>query len=273
MGTLYLVATPIGNLEDITHRAVRILREVQLIAAEDTRRTRRLLSHYDIHTPITSYHEHNKDRKTPQLLSSLKQGNVALVSDAGTPGLSDPGYMLTRAAIESGHLVSPIPGPSAPIAALVASGLPSDTFLFLGYPSRKHNERRTAFSNVANLSHTLIFLETPHRLLDTLADLRDVLGERQIVVAREMTKIHEEILRCSLNEAIIHFEQEPPRGEFTLVVTGCRQEKSLWDEDRLRQAIKSHLVEGRPASEIAKQLAKESSWPRREVYQLINKMN
>ena len=148
MGTLFLVATPIGNLEDITHRALRILSEVQLIAAEDTRHTGRLLKHYGIHTPTTSYHEHNKDSKIPKLLAALNQGDVALVSDAGTPGLSDPGYALTRAAIEAGHLVSPIPGPSAPIAALVASGLPTNTFLFLGYLSRKRKERRAAISSV-----------------------------------------------------------------------------------------------------------------------------
>ena len=164
MGNLYLVATPIGNLEDISQRALRLLRQVNLIAAEDTRQTRKLLAHFDIHTPLTSYFEHNKLGKIEQILAALERGDVALVSDAGTPGLNDPGFELVRSALAAGFTVSPVPGPSAPIAALVASGLPTDAFLYLGYLPRKSSERQQMLREVAELPYTLIFLETPHRL-------------------------------------------------------------------------------------------------------------
>ncbi|MDP3185597.1 MAG: 16S rRNA (cytidine(1402)-2'-O)-methyltransferase, partial [Anaerolineales bacterium] len=193
MGTLYLVATPIGNLEDMTPRALRILHEARLIAAEDTRVTRKLLTHFDIHTPLTSYYEHNKLSKLEVILSALAEGDVALVSDAGTPALNDPGYELVRAALEAGHNVSPLPGASAPVAALVASGLPTDAFLYLGYLARKSSARQARLGQVRNLPYTLIFLETPHRLLAALADLEAILGDRQIAIARELTKLHEEI--------------------------------------------------------------------------------
>ena len=188
MGTLYLVATPIGNLEDISARALRILRESSIIAAEDTRHTRKLLQNYNIQTSLTSYHEHSKPQKLSRLMSFLESGDVALVSDAGTPGLNDPGYELVRAALQNGHIVSPIPGPSAPIAALVASGLPTDTFLYLGYLPKKSSERRRLLAQVADQPHTLIILETPHRLLDALEELQENLGDRQVATARELTK-------------------------------------------------------------------------------------
>ena len=168
MGTLYLVATPIGNLEDMSPRAVRILREAQLIAAEDTRQTQKLLTHFEIRTPITSYFEHNKLSKLEAVLGKLQEGDVALVSDAGTPALNDPGYELVRAAVMAGHRVSPVPGPASPVAALIVSGLPTDAFLYLGYLPRKSTERKNVFKQVANLPFTLVFLETPHRLLDSL---------------------------------------------------------------------------------------------------------
>ena len=164
MGTLHLVATPIGNLEDLSPRAVRILREARLVAAEDTRHTRALLTHFGLHTPLTSYFAHNKLSKLDRILAELSQGDVALVSDAGTPAINDPGYELVKAALDAGHAVSPVPGPSAPIAALAASGLPTDSFLYLGYLPRKKGERREAVAQVANLRHTLVFFETPHRL-------------------------------------------------------------------------------------------------------------
>ena len=191
MGTLYLVATPIGNLEDLSPRAVSTLREARLIAAEDTRVTRKLLAHFDLHTSLTSYLEHNKLSKLDSILAALAQGDVALVSDAGTPAINDPGYELVRAALAAGHSVCPIPGPSAPLAALAASGLPTAAFLYLGYLPRKSTDRRALLEQIAALSYTLIFLESPHRLLAGLADLEYSLGDRQIAVARELTKVHE----------------------------------------------------------------------------------
>lgn len=269
MGTLYLVATPIGNLQDISLRAVQILGDVRLIAAEDTRHTAKLLAHYQIHTPLTSYHEHNKIGKLPDILAALAEGDVALVSDAGTPGLNDPGYELVRAAVATGYPVSPVPGPSAPVAALTASGLPSDAFLYLGYLPRKSKERRSVLGEVAGHPYTLIFLETPHRLLEALADLRQVLGNRQAAVARELTKLHEEIFRGSLDEALFHFEAQPPRGEITLVIAGQSGRPERWSEAQLKQAIRQHLSDGESAAQSAARLAAQSGWPRRAIYQMI----
>ncbi len=269
MGTLYLVATPIGNLEDISARALQILRQVALIAAEDTRQTHKLLDHYSIHTPSTSYHEHNKIGKLDAILEALQNGAVALVSDAGTPALNDPGYELVKAALAAGHTVSPIPGPAAPIAALVASGLPTDAFLYLGYLPRKSVERRRLLSEIANLPYTLIFLEAPHRLLDSLADLQNELGDRPIAAARELTKVHEEVFRGSLSAAHSHFAQTAPRGEFTLVVGGCPPEERTWPAQRVESAIQAGLQQGIPPAELAQRLAAQSGWPRRELYRQI----
>lgn len=269
MGTLYLVATPIGNLEDISARALRLLRQVELIAAEDTRQTRKLLEHYNISTPSTSYHEHNKLTKLDAILNALRAGSVALVSDAGTPGLNDPGVELVRAALQDGHVVVPVPGPAAPIAALIASGLPTDTFLYLGFLPRKTAERRRLLESVAALPYTLLFLETPHRLLAALEDLQAVLGDRQVAVARELTKIHEEIYRASLSAARHYFSQTPPRGEFTLVVSGSIALAGRWESERVRAAVEQGLSEGASPSELAQRLAEPSGWPRRELYKLI----
>ena len=273
MGTLHLVATPIGNLEDISARALRTLREVRLIAAEDTRHTRQLLTHFDIHTPLTSYYEHNKLSKLDAILTALAGGDVALVSDAGMPAINDPGYELVKAALAAGYTVSPVPGPSAPIAALAASGLPTDSFLYLGYLPRKSGERRELLQSVAELPYTLIFLETPHRLLDALDDLQSVLGAREMAAARELTKVHEEIVRGTIGQVRTHFTVNEPRGEFTLVVAGGRQttDGERWAEERLLAAIQTGLVGGKPAKELATELAKPSGWPRREIYNLINK--
>jgi len=272
MSTLYLVATPIGNLEDISARALRVLREVGLIAAEDTRQTAKLLRHYDIHTPCLSYHEHNKLVRLDRVLDALQAENVALVSDAGTPALNDPGVELVQAAIASGHKVSPIPGACAPIAALVASGLPTDAFLYMGYLPRKQLERLRLLQHVSDQPFTLIFLETPHRLLESLSDLEAALGERQIAIGRELTKLHEEIFRGSVIEARQHFIQQPPRGEFTLVIAGRLAQKSRWTEEQLRAELEAGLQQGEAASQLAARLASDSGWSRKEIYQQVLKI-
>lgn len=272
MSTLYIVATPIGNLEDISARALRILREVSLIACEDTRHTGKLLSHFDIHTPTTSYFEHNKQKKLDTVLTALGQGPVALVSDAGTPGLNDPGYLLVRAALDAGHIVSPIPGPSAPIAALVSSGLSADQFLYLGYLPRKSGERRNALQQVKGMPYTLIWLESPHRLTDALTDIQEILGERQIAIAGELTKMYEEIFRGGLQQAISHFGKHPARGEYTLVVSGQTGEPQQWTEDELMKVLKTESSGGAPLSQVAREVARQSGWPRRQVYQRLTEL-
>ncbi|MFN2151381.1 MAG: 16S rRNA (cytidine(1402)-2'-O)-methyltransferase [Anaerolineales bacterium] len=273
MSTLFLVATPIGNLEDISARALRILREVSLIAAEDTRHTSKLLKHFEINTPLTSYFEHNKIGKLENILSKLAQGDVALVSDAGTPVLNDPGYELVRAALTDGHRVSPVPGPSAPLAALVASGLPTDRFLYLGYLGRKSAERRRQIAEIAGLPFTLIFLETPHRLLAALADLQSELGDRSLAVARELTKLHEEIFRGKISEAAAHFEAQPPKGEITLVIGGAPPEADHWDLQRVQIALKDGLSRGESVSSLAREISAQSGWNRREVYRLATEID
>ena len=269
MGTLYLVATPIGNLEDFSARAVRILKEVRLIAAEDTRHTAKLLSHFDIHTPSTSYFEHNKQKKLKKVLQALEKGDVALVSDAGTPGLNDPGFLLVRAALDAGHTVSPIPGPTAPIAALVVSGLPTDRFLYLGYLPRKGGERQRAIREVRDLLYTLIFFETPHRMIDALEDLQAILGDRDIAVAGELTKMYEDVFRGTITQARDYFARQPARGEYTLVIAGQTKEGARWEEDKLIDSLKERLTGETPLSEIARKVSELSGWPRRKVYRLL----
>ncbi len=216
-GTLFVVATPIGNLEDVTFRAVRVLRDAGLIAAEDTRRTATLLARHDIRTPTTSLHEHNERQKIPVLLENLSAGvHVAIVTDAGTPGISDPGFRLVRAAVELGVRVEVVPGPSAVVAALVASGLPTDSFTFLGFPPARGLERRRWLTSLVNEPRTCVFFEAPHRIRATLEALTAELGDRQIAVARELTKLHEEVIRGTIADVIGHLTN--PRGEFTVVV-------------------------------------------------------
>jgi len=219
-GTLYLIATPIGNLEDITQRAVRLLGEVDLIACEDTRHTKKLLNHYGINTKTVSYHEHNERERALELIERLKSGaDVAVVSDAGTPGISDPGFRLARIAIDNDVHVVPVPGASALISALVASGLPTDEFFFGGFLPARSGARRTRLAELRLLPATLIFYEGPHRIAATLKDAKEILGERQAVVARELTKMHEEIARGSLSELAVRFSSaENARGEMVLII-------------------------------------------------------
>jgi len=268
VGTLYLVGTPIGNLEDITLRALRVLREVPLIAAEDTRRARILLDRYEITTPVVSYFEGNKAAREHQLLEALERGDVALISEAGMPGLSDPGYELVRAAVERGHRVVPIPGPSAPIAALVASGLPTDQFVYLGFLPRRRSQRRALLAEVAHEPRTLVAFETPHRLQEALTDLEEVLGDRPVAICRELTKRFEEIWRGTLSQARSRFQGEEPRGEFTLVIGGALRGEERWDAETVRRALEQRLRAGIPRSEAVREVAALSGWNRREVYQL-----
>lgn len=216
---MYVVATPIGNLEDITLRALRILGEVELIAAEDTRTARKLLTKYNIGTRLTSYFEHNQKLKLSLLLDTLENADVALISEAGMPGISDPGYDLVRGAIKNGYKVIPVPGSSAVVAALAAAGMPADQFVFLGFLPRKPGERKRLLQSVSDESRTVVCFESPHRLLKALNDIRDELGDRRIAVCRELTKIYEEIFRGTVSEAIAYFLK--PRGEFTLVIEGA----------------------------------------------------
>ncbi len=218
-GTLYVVSTPIGNLEDITLRALRVLSEVRCIAAEDTRHTRKLLSHHELSTPMTSYHEHNERTKAPELIGRILEGDdIALVSDGGTPNISDPGYSLIGMAIEEEVAVVPVPGPSALIAAASVAGMPVHDFFFAGFCPAKPGKRRRRIESLGELRSTVIFYESPHRLVAFLRDAEEVLGARNAAVAREMTKLHEETVRGTIPELRAHFEAHPPRGEMTVLI-------------------------------------------------------
>jgi len=272
MGILYLVATPIGNLEDMSPRAMRVLREASLIAAEDTRHTGKLLKHFEIETPLTSYFEHNKLNKLDFILEKLSHGDVALVSDAGMPAINDPGYELVRAALASSHDVVPVPGPSAPVTALAVSGLPTDSFLYLGYLPQKTSERHKRLQEVASHAYTLIFFESPHRIIEALEDILSILGDRQICVAREMTKMFEEYWRGTVGGAVEYFKSQPVRGEFTLVIQGKLKEKqAVWTEEELLVAIERELQVEKSAKEISAELAEQSGWNKKDVYRLINR--
>ena len=271
MGTLYLVATPIGNLEDMSPRAIRILREASLIAAEDTRHTGILLKHFDIETPITSYFEHNKLGKLDFILEQLSKGDVALVSDAGSPAINDPGYELVKAALASNYDVRPVPGPSAPIAALTVSGLPTDSFLYLGYLPHKTSERHKRLQEVESQPYTLVFLESPYRIVEALEDILSILGNRRICVGREMTKMFEEYWRGDVSGAVEYFRSQPARGEFTLVIEGKTTDNDeKWTVERLQNAIELELRNEKSAKDISVDLAKQSGWKKKEIYALIN---
>ncbi len=268
-GTLYIVATPIGNLEDITLRALRILREeVALIACEDTRQTQKLLQHYSIRKPLISYHEHNETSRTPELLRTLAAGeSVALVSDSGTPLISDPGYRLVTAAIEQGVSVIPAPGSSAVLAALAASGLPTDEFWFAGFVPSKTGARRKRLEDLAKLPATAILYETPHRIMDTLAEIEQLLGERKIVLARELTKVHEEFLRGSAKEIREQLaKRDAVKGEITLLIAKADESNEI--EDPAAEVAKLE-AEGLNRMNAIKAVAKQTGLPKREVYRLV----
>jgi 16S rRNA (cytidine1402-2'-O)-methyltransferase len=272
MGTLYLVATPLGNLEDITLRALRILGEVSLIATEDTRTTGRLLKHFEISCPMLSYYEHSKLARLEQVLAALEEGDVALVSEAGTPLLSDPGYELVRLAIERGVEVISIPGPSAVTAALPASGLAPDRFLFLGFLPRKAGERRRFLLELETQPATLIFFESPHRLTTSLAAMVEVFGPgRSIAVCRELTKLHEEVWRGTVVGALEEWTGRQPRGEFTLIIEGAADDPA-WNRQEVETALRAALARGQSAKEAVQQIKDQSGWAKREIYALAQKI-
>lgn len=264
MSVLYIVATPIGNLEDISLRAIRVLREVNLIAAEDTRKTRRLLARYDIETPMTSYYEHSKRSKLEYILERLKQEDIALVSEAGMPGLSDPGYELVTAASERGIRVVPIPGPSAVITALVVSALPTDRFSYLGFLPHKTAARKRLLESAAGEPGSIVVLETPHRLRAALEDIKLVLGDRRIAVCRELTKRFEEVYRGTVSQASEHFRT--PRGEFTLVIEGKRAPKQPPMTAEIEEQLHYQYLSGATAKEAIARIAGETGLPRKELY-------
>jgi 16S rRNA (cytidine1402-2'-O)-methyltransferase len=269
-GTLYVVGTPIGNLEDITFRAVRILQTVDLIAAEDTRHTGKLLQHLQVKTPQVSYHEHNRSSRIPEILEHLGNGKaIALVSDAGMPGISDPGYELIKACIDAGMKVVPIPGASAAITALSAAGLPTNRFVFEGFLPPKAQQRQEHLETLQTESRTIIFYESPHRLPQTLQDLADIFGDdRQIVLARELTKLYEEFWRGTIAEAIALYKQREPQGEYTLVVAGTPASQPLLTEAELKAELQQLINQGISRSQASRQLAKFTSLSRRQIYQL-----
>ena len=264
MPALYIISTPIGNLEDISLRAIRLLGEVKLIAAEDTRTTRHLLNKYNIKTPITSYHEHNKLTKLDYLLNQLAEGDIALVSDAGTPLISDTGYELITSAIQYNIPIIPVPGPSALLTALVASGLPTDQFVFLGYLPRRKNERKKLLRSLDDETRTMIAFEAPHRLDRTLNDILEILGDRRIAVCRELTKVHEEIFRGNITQAANYFKQ--PKGEFTLILQGKMRTEPEIDEF-IETELRRLYQNGISARDATAQLSKTSGISKKKLYQ------
>lgn len=264
-GVLYVVATPIGNLEDITLRALRVLREADLIACEDTRQTRKLLDHYGIQKPTVSYHEHNEAARAAELLEKLRAGQkIALVSDAGTPLVSDPGYRLVSQAASGGLRVESIPGPSAAIAALAASGLPTDAFHFAGFLPPRSAQRRKALLKLKDLPATLVFYEAPHRVVETLTDIEETLGERPVVLARELTKLHEELLRGTPSE--LRQARIPLRGEFTILVGRATGPAPGENEIPVREAVEAHIRSGLSRMDAMKAVARERGLSKRDVY-------
>ena len=272
-GELYLCATPIGNLEDMTFRAIRVLKEADLIAAEDTRQTQKLLNHYEIVNPLTSYHEHNKESKGDYLLRLLLEGmKIALVSDAGMPGISDPGFELVQLAVANGVKVIPIPGAVAAITGLVASGLPTQSFVFEGFLSRVPKKRRAKLRELSQEARTIIFYEAPHRLEKTLKDMLETWGSRQVVVARELTKKHEEIWRGDLAKALEYFGEGKARGEITLIVQGStavEEQENVEEALPLAKQVEILLEQGLEKKEAIKKVAQDNKMSKREVYQAV----
>lgn len=281
-GRLFVVATPIGNLRDITLRALDVLREAPLVAAEDTRRTQHLLRHHGMQTRLTSYHEHNKLVKLPLLLSALQRHDVALVTDAGSPGVSDPGADLVAAAAAAGVPIVAIPGPSALAAAVSVAGMPAEEVHFMGFLPRRRGERRQRLAEAARWRGMVALFEAPHRLRDTLADLHDALGDRTLVVARELTKLHEEVLHTTVAAARRHFEAEAPRGEFTLVVAGAPKRGSATTREQRPEGEASPATPARLRELLAEagslraalaRASKETGLPRKQLYRLLLEAN
>ncbi len=273
-GVLYLCATPIGNLEDITFRAIRVLKEANLIAAEDTRHTRKLLNHYEIHTATVSYHEHNKLERGPELINRLLQGQtIALVSDAGMPGISDPGTHLTQLAIEAGITVIPVPGANAALSALVASGLDTTNFTFVGFLPKTKKKRRELLEQLVKQPYTLLFYESPHRIKETLKELETAFGDRPAAACRELTKKFEEFNRSTLLGLQQHFAAVEPRGEFTLVVQGAgagpEPDLGSKDEVSLPEAVALLMAKGAAKKDALRQVAVDRGISRRDVYQAV----
>jgi len=274
-GCLYLVATPIGNLEDITLRALKVLQEVDLIAAEDTRHTRKLLSHYDIHTPLTSYHKFNELEKGEEIIAKVQAGlKVALVSDAGMPGISDPGYELVVKAREQGLMIVPIPGATASLSALVASGLPTARFVFEGFLPRKGKERKDILEELKKETRTVIFYEAPHRVVTTLKDLYEALGDRKVVLARELTKKHEEFIQGTLSFLLDYYQEVEPKGEFTIILAPPESMPATAEVPSPDQAVACVLSlekTGLDRKTAIKEAAKKLGLPKREVYNALLK--
>ena len=272
-GTLYLVATPIGNMEDMTYRAVRILSEVDLIACEDTRTSRKLLDHFDIHTPTTSYHEFNKIEKAPALLRALDEGkDVALISDAGSPGISDPGEELVAMCYGEGYNVSAIPGATASVVALTSSGQKTRRFAFEAFLPKDKKERRRVLEEMERETRTLIVYEAPHRLKETLKELHQALGNRSITICRELTKKFEEHRKTTIEEAMAYYEQNDPRGEYVLIIAGktkeeiAAEETARWEELSLEEHLQKYLDEGLEKKEAMKAVAKDRGVSKRDIY-------
>jgi 16S rRNA (cytidine1402-2'-O)-methyltransferase len=268
-GTLYVVATPLGNLEDITLRALRVLKEVDCIAAEDTRHSRKLLTHYGIGTALTSYHDHVERERAPRLVERLKAGeDIALISDAGTPGIADPGYRLVRAAIDAGLRVVPIPGPSVVVAGLSVAGVPTDRFVFEGFIPPRASARRAFFASLASEERTIVCFESGRRLVESLQDLAAAMGERPVVIAREVTKLFEDFVRGDAGALASRAADLTVRGEVTLFIAPPPARAAAASEEDIRAAVTRLRAEGMHLKEITKQLAKESGWPAREIYRI-----
>ena len=273
-GKLYLVPTPIGNLKDITLRALEILKEVDIIAAEDTRQSLRLLNHFDIKKPLISYHQHNENSKGENLLQRLKNGeNIALVTDAGTPGISDPGSVIVLRCIEEGLPFEVLPGATAVTTALVYSGLDTSAFIFRGFIPRENKERRLLVDELKDRRETIIFYEAPHRLRETLSFLKDNFNGRNIAICRELTKLHEEVIRVNIENAVKYYEENEPRGEYVLVLQGkseeeiIRDKQSVWEHLTIEEHIIKYVNEGLSKKEAVKKVAKERNMPKSEVYE------
>ncbi len=269
MGTLFIIGTPIGNLGDLSTRAAELLRSVELVVAEDTRVTRKLLNHLDARTPCISYHEHSNPAELGRVLAALESGDVAQVTDAGSPTVSDPGASLVAAAVSRGHEVVAVPGPSAITTALSISGMPGDRFLFLGFLPRKRSERRSALSGAMDETGTLVAFETPRRVLAALEDIATTLGTRRIAVCREMTKLHEEVFRGTASEAIEYFAAGPVRGEFVLVIEGASQQLAEISDEMIAETIDDLRRDGLAGRSLVEAVVDATGAQRRRVYRLV----